>query len=188
MKNLKKITVIIATVLLAACSSTPSEMEINQSEDILLTEDNLPLIIAEEAIQMAKSEILKFGGYDTLSEIDVLEEEKAYILTNNIINFDFDSYELSDKGIKNVKKHIDFLKKYNTIRIIVEGHTDDRGEKSYNLNLGEKRALSVKKFMTDNGIEEKRVEVVSLGEAIPKNSEGTKKAWKENRRSVFIYN
>ena len=114
--------------------------------------------------------------------------DKNDILANKIVFFDFNEYALSKKNIKIINFHVDLLKKNNTIKIILEGHTDERGEKSYNLNLGEKRGNSVKDYMVSQGVKSEQVEVISLGETTPMINESNEEAWKQNRRVVFIYN
>jgi peptidoglycan-associated lipoprotein len=184
-----QITVIAATLLfLSGCQTSPTMEEIKNSEDILLKEDNVPVMIGEQEIADAKINILKSDGFVSINEIEIPEAKKMEIFDNKIIDFGFDKYELTAKNKKIIDIHVEFLKENNMIKIIVEGHTDERGEKSYNLTLGEKRADAVKNYMLTKGILSGQVEIISYGETKPSNSASTKKAWSENRRSIFVYN
>ena len=79
------------------------------------------------------------------------------------------------------------MNKHNMIKIIVEGHTDKRGEKSYNLLLSERRAKAVKQYFIDKGIAADRIEVVSFGENKLLSDKNTEEAHSKNRRSTIIY-
>lgn len=188
MKKTKLMIAIITSSMLIACSSNPSNKDIKKSEDVLLQENNLPMVISGNSVETAKLGILTEGGYTSFNDLNISEIEKTDVLINNIVNFGFDQYTLNQESLKNVNKHIDFLKKNNTIKVIVEGHTDEKGEKSYNLNLGERRATTVKEFMVSQGILPERIETISLGESKPLNNSSTKEAWEQNRRAVFVYN
>lgn len=177
-----------ATLFLAACTNTPNKNPIHESEEILLKENNVPIMITDEEVQESKNKILNENGFTSIDKINSLDIDKNAILSNKTVFFEFNDYSLSEKSIKIIDLHIDLLQKNNTIKIILEGHTDERGEKSYNLNLGEKRGNSVKDYMISKGIQEEQIEVISLGETMPMINESNKSAWSKNRRVVFVYN
>jgi peptidoglycan-associated lipoprotein len=79
-----------------------------------------------------------------------------------------------------------WLKKYPTVRIRVEGHCDERGTAQYNMALGERRASQVKNFLVQLGIEESRIENISLGEEKPFATGSSEDAWSQNRRGHFL--
>ena len=184
----KIITIAIVSLFLGACSNTPNKNEIHESEELLLKENNIPIVLSESEVESKKESILNEDGLNSLSSINNLVIDKNEISANKIVFFDFNEYALSKKNIKIINFHVDLLKKNNTIKIIIEGHTDERGEKSYNLNLGEKRGNSVKDYMVSQGVKSEQVEVISLGETTPMIDESNEEAWKQNRRVVFIYN
>ena len=70
--------------------------------------------------------------------------------------------------------------------MILEGHCDERGTREYNLALGERRANSVKEFLTSLGVDSSRIETVSYGKERPSAEGSTSEAWSENRRVVTI--
>ena len=71
--------------------------------------------------------------------------------------------------------------------MLIQGNTDDRGSREYNLALGQKRADAIKQMLTLLGAREDQVESVSLGEEKPKNEGQNETAWAENRRGDMLY-
>ena len=70
--------------------------------------------------------------------------------------------------------------------VSIEGHCDDRGTTEYNIALGERRALSAKKFLVNLGISESRLTTVSFGEERPLDLGNNDAAWAKNRRAHFV--
>jgi peptidoglycan-associated lipoprotein len=200
MKINKKITVAasVAIALLSGCQSTSTLDELKISEQIILDESNnvpvildessVPIIVNQRDVEIEKNKILTDGGFQSIKNLRLKSKDTDLIFNKNIISFDFDTSKLSDSDKKIIDNHIDFLKYNNMIKMIVEGHTDERGEKSYNLTLGEKRSNAVKKYMMLNGVASERVEIISYGETKPIATGDDKKAWGANRRAVFVYN
>ena len=101
------------------------------------------------------------------------------------IYFDFDQAlirpDMADRMIENAE----YIKQVpNTV--IIEGNCDDRGTKEYNLALGEKRAINVRDYLIDLGVEPGRIRTVSYGEERPLFFEQTEFAWSQNRRADFV--
>lgn len=101
--------------------------------------------------------------------------------------FDYDSTKINEKSLQEIAKHIEFMKKNPTIRLRLEGHTDTRGTRDYNLALGENRAIEVKKIMALHKNIGNRIEVISYGEEKPNILGNNPASWKKNRRVKFIY-
>jgi len=86
-----------------------------------------------------------------------------------------------------VTAHAKFLANNRQYKILIQGNTDDRGSREYNLALGQKRADAIKKMVTLLGAREEQVESVSLGKEQPKNEGQNEAAWAENRRGDILY-
>jgi peptidoglycan-associated lipoprotein len=86
-----------------------------------------------------------------------------------------------------IEAHGRFLAANKNRRIVVEGNTDDRGSREYNLALGQKRAEAVKQRLTLLGVADSQVEAVSFGEERPRASGATEEAWSQNRRADIVY-
>ncbi len=103
-----------------------------------------------------------------------------------IFYFGYDSVNLDEKTIIAVTAHAQIMQKNKTLKLRLEGHTDERGSRSYNLALGENRALAIKDVMALYDVQD-RIEVVSYGEEKPKNDQHNANAWKQNRRVELIF-
>jgi peptidoglycan-associated lipoprotein len=114
--------------------------------------------------------------------LDQLNAEKP--LTDSF--FAYDSTELTAEARGAVQKDVDWMKRWTTTKVMVEGHADSRGTNEYNLALGERRAAAVRDYMVSLGIPADRVTIVSKGEEQPFCSEETEACWQQNRRGHFI--
>mgnify|MGYP003588729478 FL=1 len=110
------------------------------------------------------------------------------ILSKRSVYFDYDSFEVKPEYKDLVTAHAKFLAGRSQFKILIQGNTDDRGSREYNLALGQKRADAIKKMLTLLGAREEQVESVSLGEEKPKNEGQNEAAWAENRRGDMLYN
>ena len=103
--------------------------------------------------------------------------------TQRVVYFDFDSFVIRDefKGLLDV--HAKVLVRDGNKRLVVEGHTDDRGGREYNLALGQKRAEAVLRSLTLLGVSDRQVEAVSFGEERPASAGADEASWAKNRRA-----
>ena len=101
------------------------------------------------------------------------------------IYFDFDSAELTADAQAVLQGKAGYLRNNTNIKVMIEGHCDERGTTEYNLALGERRAKSAKSFLVDLGISESRLSFTSYGEEQPAVAEHNKDAWERNRRGHF---
>lgn len=127
------------------------------------------------------------GGVDGSRLPAVLTDPKS-ILSKRSVYFDYDKYEVRNEYKDLVTAHAKFLTDNRQYKMLIQGNTDDRGSREYNLALGQKRADAIKKMLTLLGAREDQVESVSLGEEKPKNEGQNDAAWAENRRGDMLYN
>ncbi len=102
------------------------------------------------------------------------------------IYFEFDKSDLGAPGRASLQKDADWLRKWPSTKVTVEGHADARGTNEYNLALGERRASSIRDYLATLGVLVSRVGVVSKGEEEPVCREDTEACWAKNRRGHFI--
>lgn len=108
-------------------------------------------------------------------------------LSVRVVHFDYDSAELQQDAYPVLQAHAAYLRSNPSARLIVGGHTDERGTREYNMALGERRAKTVAAFLASNGAKANQLEVVSFGEEKPLNTEDSESAWAENRRAELNY-
>ncbi|MBI1783745.1 peptidoglycan-associated lipoprotein Pal [Candidatus Sumerlaeota bacterium] len=101
------------------------------------------------------------------------------------IYFDFDKSDLRPDQLDRIEKNLKYLKEHPELKIMIEGHCDERGTTEYNLALGERRAKSVMNYYVKNGIAADRIMMVSKGEEQPADPGHTEEAWSKNRRAEF---
>ena len=104
-----------------------------------------------------------------------------------VIYFDFDSSEIKPEYVNVIAAHAKQLARNASVRIRLEGHTDERGSPEYNIGLGERRAQAVKRALLLQGVADSQVATVSYGEERPAVTGATETSWAKNRRVEFIY-
>ena len=98
--------------------------------------------------------------------------------------FGLNKYNLTPEGTKVAKTQAEWLKKWPSVAVIVEGHADERGTVEYNLALGERRATALSRALIAHGVDKSRIEVVSYGKEHPEATGHDEASWSKNRRSV----
>ncbi len=109
------------------------------------------------------------------------------IPSKRIIYFDFNKSSLKEKDRKILQAHATFLKNHPSSFVRLEGHTDERGSREYNLALGERRAKTARELLLKLGVIENQISILSYGEEQAMALEHTPKAWRLNRRVELIY-
>jgi len=102
------------------------------------------------------------------------------------VYFDLDKSEIREDAKGRLQKDADWLKKWTTTQISLEGHCDSRGSAEYNLALGSRRANAVKEYLANLGVSAGRLTVVSKGKEQPVCSEEAESCWQQNRRGHFV--
>ncbi|MCD8339048.1 MAG: peptidoglycan-associated lipoprotein Pal [Burkholderiales bacterium] len=108
-------------------------------------------------------------------------------LAKKSVYFDFDSYTVDQQNMPVVQNHGQFLSGHKNVQVRLEGNTDERGGREYNLALGQRRSEAVKSRMTLMGVNPDQIETVSFGKEKPKAYGHTEADWAENRRVDIQY-
>lgn len=106
---------------------------------------------------------------------------------NRSVYFDFDQYIVKSEFAPAVNSHAKNLSADKGKKILIQGNTDERGGREYNLALGQKRAEAVRKSLSLLGVPETQMEAVSLGKEKPKATGSDEASWAENRRADIVY-
>jgi peptidoglycan-associated lipoprotein len=122
----------------------------------------------------------------TRSGMDPLNDPQG-VLAKRSIYFDLDSYTVKDEFKPVLEAHARYLNANKSRQIVIQGNTDERGGREYNLALGQKRAEAVRRAMALLGVQESQLEAVSFGKEKPKALGNDEAAWAENRRADIAY-
>ena len=106
---------------------------------------------------------------------------------SRIVYFDYDSYVLKPEFLSVIEVHARFLKTDGRNRVSIEGHTDERGGREYNLALGQRRSEAVRRALGLLGITDSRIEAISFSEEKPARPGHEETAWSRNRRAEIVY-
>jgi peptidoglycan-associated lipoprotein len=190
MKMKKNLLITASVLVLASCA--------NNSQDVDLTEKNLEIqpTVQQEAYTAGDSSD-NYGStvsYDGINAA-ILDEKTLQLrqdlanITSNKIRFDYDSSAVNADAQTKLDAIANFvLANDSIVSIMIEGHADERGTREYNLSLGERRAVSVKRYLVGLGLDANKIETRSLGKEQPEDPAHTPEAWAKNRRAVVLLN
>jgi peptidoglycan-associated lipoprotein len=119
-------------------------------------------------------------------QIDPLKDPNSPLAKRSVY-FDFDSSVVKDEYKDTISAHSDYLKAHAAQKVVIQGNTDSRGSREYNLGLGQRRAESVKQAMEVLGVSDKQLEAVSFGKEKPVATGNTEADYAKNRRSDIVY-
>ena len=119
----------------------------------------------------------------SVASLDASATAKAAVGAERIVYFDFDSFAIRSEFQPIIESNARTLKGNKAAKISIEGHTDDRGGREYNLALGQKRAEAVRKALALLGVSEAQMEAVSFGKEKPASAGNSEAAMEKNRRA-----
>lgn len=173
MRLLSYASVGLAALALAACSSTPTKGPAGAGTGSAATSG------------ANGSSTSGMNGSGSMTESGLYAGKPS--IENATVYFDFDSYSVKPSYRPMLQQNADFLKANTKRHVVVEGNTDERGSREYNIALGEKRAKAVRDVLLANGVAPDQIAVVSYGEERPAVEGNTEAAWAKNRRAVLDY-
>jgi peptidoglycan-associated lipoprotein len=125
------------------------------------------------------------GAYGNLS-IESLNDPNSP-LSQRVIYFGYDSSDVAEQDRPLVEAHAAVLAANPTLKVTLEGHTDERGSREYNIGLGDRRAQAVRRMLEFQGVSPNQINVVSYGEEKPAVEGHDESAWSMNRRVELVY-
>ena len=161
---------------LAACSSSPT-----QEQSPAGVEERNPA-----GTQNVVSEPVK-GTDLTGRGLSADQQLKTGALAQRSVFYDLDQYDIKDQYKGLVEAHARYLRDHPKAKTLIQGNTDERGSREYNVGLGQRRSDGVKKMLLLLGAREDQIESVSLGEEKPRSEGHDEQAWSQNRRSDILY-
>ena len=112
-------------------------------------------------------------------------QEDLVVNVGDRVFFEFDRYDLELDARSVIEKQAAWLDQNRQVVVTIEGHTDERGTREYNLALGERRANSIRDYLVALGVDANRMKITSFGKERPVDPRSTKEAWSQNRRGVL---
>lgn len=181
----KALGLTFGAVLMTACAS---------NSDVAEGDELKPLEAAQEAeadVAEAGSEVETKGVQAQAvagEQVDAAANEaQAALMEATVFYFDFDNTTIKADSKNALIAHSQYLAANNSARVVLEGHTDERGTVEYNIALGERRGLSVSRFLQANGAAASQIETVSFGEERPALMGHNEASWSKNRRVEIKY-
>ena len=139
----------------------------------------------------AQREVAGDGRYDAsaMPSDSSRPDARQYVTTANLpdIHFDFDKYEIRPDAAKTLDASAKWLKGNTKTFVLIEGHCDERGTTEYNISLGERRAKAAMSYLVSQGVDARRIAVVSFGEDKPQCEQHNAACWAKNRRAHFLF-
>lgn len=168
----------LSAALISACSSTGGVDEGAASSE--------PTAIEAQAAE-AQANAVEAGAVAGEALEAQAKEAQLALLELTVFYFDFDQSTLKEDGKDALKAHAAYLAANPSARVVLEGHADERGTVEYNLALGERRAMTVRRFLMANGAKAGQLQVVSFGEERPAAVGHDAASWDKNRRVEVKY-
>ena len=161
-----------------------AEQERRAAEETRLKAKEEARLKAEEEKRIEEERLKETEGEIT-PQVAREAETKAVPQLDDI-HFDFDKSDIRADSREILQKNADWLQNNPDIKIQIEGHCDERGTAEYNLALGERRAMSTKKYLISLGISADRIYTISYGEELPIDPNHSEDALAKNRRAHFL--
>lgn len=164
--------------------ASKAEKERKAAEEARLKAEEEARLKAEEAKKIEEEKLKE--GEGEIKPLIAREAETKTVPQLDDIHFDFDKSDIRADAREVLQKNADWLQKNSDVKIQIEGHCDERGTAEYNLALGERRAMSTKKYLISLGISADRIYTISYGEELPIDPDHNEGAWAKNRRAHFL--
>ncbi len=183
MRKIRFMLIALMCLGIAACATNPQNQESQYGNGSNATGEN--------------SELLQNGGGMTTSVLGNDQQNEGEgglsldnpnsLLAQRVFYFDFDSSDIAADYMPALSAHAEYLNSHPGARVRLEGNTDERGTREYNLALGERRAKAVKQVLVLKGVPANQITTVSYGEEKPAADGHDEAAWSKNRRVVLVY-
>jgi peptidoglycan-associated lipoprotein len=178
------LSVLTAAVVIAGCSTTPEDQQSAAAVEDRSKPGAKPGADAKsvDRPKIAAVDVTQ-GKKDAASAL----KDPASILSKRSIYYDLDKFDVKDEYRGLIEAHAKYLRENPGARMLIQGNTDERGSREYNVSLGQRRSDGVKRMMVLLGAREEQIESVSLGEEKPQSDGHSEEAWSKNRRSDILY-
>jgi len=168
-------------MFLLMLSCAPKKSEVREEKPAGLPTETVGEGATEEE-QVEEPEVIMEEDLQARRQLEMEAAQEGALAD---VYFDFNQYNLRPQEQKKVEKTAEWLLKSPSVKILIEGHCDERGTEEYNLALGQRRAATVQKYLKSLGVNASRMETISYGEERPADPGHDEEAWAKNRRAHF---
>ncbi len=184
MRSRLAIVLPVLLLVLAACASTPEDEVATAAEGS--SDGSGPF--GSSATELGGPEVGVGTADDMFGSATPGTQEDFEINVGDRVFFAFDSSTLDDDARLTLDRQAAWLQQYPSITVTIEGHTDERGTREYNLALGERRAAAARNYLAALGVDPDRMLTISYGEERPVDPGNDETAYRQNRRAVTAVN
>ena len=168
-KSLAWLAIVLSVLVFAGCTSTGTKEDTGAA--------------VEEGTTGTSTSGVRDGGAWTGSPL----EDPNSLLSVQTVYFDFDKSNIRSEFVDVLRAHAAYLISNPNLSISIEGHADERGSREYNIALGERRAMAVRRFLEAEGVNGSQLSTISYGEERPVALGHDEASWAQNRRGVLVY-
>lgn len=170
-KLLKGLAIALPLFTLAACSSSSDSDAAG----------------AESGMTDGMGGVQTGGANGMLSPEEQMRQKFEALQRDNVIYFPYDGYDIQGQYADLLDAHASYLRERPSVKVLIEGHADERGTPEYNIALGERRANAVKMYLQGKGVSADQISIVSYGKEKPAVLGHDEAAYAKNRRAVLVY-
>ncbi|AEH43974.1 peptidoglycan-associated lipoprotein [Thermodesulfatator indicus DSM 15286] len=200
MKKLNLLLILMVGLFVVSCAKKEIPTGVEEAPPPAVKKESAPQTKPAEEAKVPSQETPKLSEPPIFEEVGLEPQNPEWIDAHReelllygrstrpfkAIFFDFDSYYIRDDMKDRLQENARFLLENPEIKVELQGNCDERGSSEYNLALGEKRALAVKRYLINLGVSPERLITVSFGEERPLDPRHNEEAWALNRRVDFV--
>ena len=180
----KALTLTFGAVLMTACASNS---DVGEGDELKPLDPAQQEASAQQAANNVETQAVEAQRIAAEQAEAAANAAQAALMDMTVFYFGFDQTTIKADSKNALIAHSQYLAANSSARVVLEGHADERGTVEYNIALGERRALSVSRFLQANGASASQIETVSFGEERPQVMGHDSEAWSKNRRVEIKY-
>jgi peptidoglycan-associated lipoprotein len=173
----RRLFALASLLIVTACSNTPTKDAASGNVESSVASVQRPAETTTTSPTRASS----------AAEVPNPLEDPGNVLSNRSVYFDYDQYLIRDPDRPLLQAHALYLRQHPTARVVVQGNTDERGSREYNIALGQRRSDAVKQILRLLGADDRQIDTVSFGKEKPRCTASEESCWSRNRRADLIY-
>jgi peptidoglycan-associated lipoprotein len=181
-KVLKGLLIALPVLAVTACSS--SDEAANASDSAQTTNQSTETTATTSTEATDTTVVSPMVDEPQLSEQELKEQA---LRESQTIYFAFDNSTIETSYEEMLSAHASYLSANTNLKVVIEGHADERGTPEYNIALGERRAMAVSKYLQASGVDADQISIVSFGEEKPLLLGQSEAVYAKNRRAVLVY-